>query len=71
MIENYKKESSFNIEMGLKITDRSRRTIYKKEEIFLIYNWWWNKQIGVGNKHFWIWIAIESTEKNLIFDVYL
>jgi putative transposase len=45
-----------------------KRIIYKRRKVseFIINE----TQIRVGNKHFWIWIAIEPTEKSIL-DVYL
>jgi putative transposase len=53
---------------GSKDTDRPKRIIYKRRKIskFIIDE----IQIRVGNKYFWIWIAIEPKER-LILDIYL
>ena len=52
--------------MGSKV--QPKRIIYKRRKVseFIIDE----TQIRVGNKHFWIWIAIEPTEKSIL-DVYL
>jgi hypothetical protein len=53
---------------GSKDTDRPKRIIYKRRKVskFIIDE----TQIRVGNKYFWIWIAIEPTEKSIL-DIYL